>query len=102
MERLGLKIKRIIVLVDPAMEDWRKDAYAFIILASVTTTSMEKRHLLQLWLSKICEKHFFGDPVWGGLTGIWRGLSPKAPNDAPRLPATIPKSDASNNIAVFF
>ena len=50
MERLGLKIKRIIVLVDPAMEDWRKDAYVFIILASVTTTSMEKRHLLQLWL----------------------------------------------------
>ena len=50
MERLRLKIKRITVPVDPAMGAWRNDAC--ITLTALMTTSMEVRHLIQLWLVK--------------------------------------------------
>ncbi len=45
MARLRLKIECIIVPVDPAMGDGRYDAFIILLLASLMTTFMEKRHL---------------------------------------------------------
>ena len=58
MERLRLKIKRITVPVDTAMGDWRN--YACITLTALMTTSMEVRHLIQLWLVK----KYVKSPFW--------------------------------------
>ena len=64
MERLRLKIKRITVPVDTAMGDWRN--YACITLNALMTTSMEVRHLIQLWLVKKYVKSPFLVIQFGG------------------------------------